>query len=112
MNNLDDDRLITKFLTENAAPIEDDGFTRQVMRRLPSRAVRMSRLWTGFCAAALAVVLVRTDCLAWLRAAADGLAGVIPQSVPLLSSPLGMMFCTASAISLVSAAAFIAEIKN
>ena len=52
------DILLNKLFEEAAnTEIADNGFTRQVMRRLPSRAQRYNRIWTGVCAS-LAVFLL------------------------------------------------------
>ena len=44
------DILLNKLFEEAAkTEIADNGFTRQVMRRLPSRAERYNHIWTGVC---------------------------------------------------------------
>lgn len=44
------DILLDRLFAEAAqTEIADNGFTRQVMRRLPSRAERYSRIWTIIC---------------------------------------------------------------
>lgn len=44
------DILLDQLFAEAAkTEIADNGFTRQVMRRLPSRAERYSRIWTIIC---------------------------------------------------------------
>ncbi len=51
----EDDKLIAQFFSENPIEIEDNGFTERVMQNLPvletkpSRALRLSRIWTAFC---------------------------------------------------------------
>lgn len=52
------DILLNKLFEEAAkTEIDDNGFTRQVMRRLPSRAERYNHIWTGVCVS-LAVILL------------------------------------------------------
>lgn len=54
-----DDILIKKFFEENITEIEDNGFSRRVMHRLPGRASRTSRIWTALCAmAGIAVFII------------------------------------------------------
>lgn len=54
-----DDILIKKFFEENITEIEDNGFSRRVMRRLPGRASRTNRIWTALCAmAGIAVFII------------------------------------------------------
>jgi len=46
----DNDLLLRQFFAETAPQqIEDNGFTEQVMRRLPMRVNWFTHLWTAFC---------------------------------------------------------------
>lgn len=56
MTETTDDRLLQKFFSDNRKEIEDNGFSRGVMRHLPDRYNRISQLWSLFCFT-LAVVL-------------------------------------------------------
>lgn len=56
MTETTDDRLLQKFFSDNRKEIEDNGFSRRVMRHLPDRYNRISQLWSLFCFT-LAVVL-------------------------------------------------------
>ncbi len=47
--NENDDLLVRSFFADNRIDIADDGFTERVMRGLPSRAVRLNRIWTVIC---------------------------------------------------------------
>ena len=47
--NENDDLLVRSFFADNRIDIADDGFTERVMRRLPSQAVRLNRIWTVIC---------------------------------------------------------------
>lgn len=71
----DDERLIARFFQENKKEIPDDGFTRRVMRRLPTRTRRLSRLWTLLCSVAGVVFFLLTDGIDSLRAALGNVAG-------------------------------------
>lgn len=42
-----DDKLIEQFLAPGRREVEDNGFTRRVMQRLPQRRERLAQLWTG-----------------------------------------------------------------
>jgi hypothetical protein len=44
-----DDKLITQFFQEQMPNVEDDGFSRRVMHRLPDKKRHLSRLWTIIC---------------------------------------------------------------
>ena len=46
---LEDDALVTQFFNENKQEIADEGFSARVMRRLPTRAVRLNCIWTVLC---------------------------------------------------------------
>lgn len=51
-----DDKLLQQFFSDNKKEIEDNGFSRRVMRHLPDRYYRISQMWSLFCFT-LAVVL-------------------------------------------------------
>ncbi|MBR5657151.1 MAG: DUF5056 domain-containing protein [Prevotella sp.] len=46
---LTDDELIMMFFEDNRVELPDDGFSKRVMAQLPSRMVKLSRLWTAAC---------------------------------------------------------------
>ena len=56
MAEIDKQLLEQFFAPARQQQIEDKGFTEKVMRRLPDRALRLSRCWTAFCIA-LGVIL-------------------------------------------------------
>ena len=48
--NNQDERLLEQFFqAARQVELDDDGFTERVMRRLPDRSLRLSRLWTAAC---------------------------------------------------------------
>lgn len=51
MIETDKDELVGRFLRENKKEVDDFGFSRRVMRRLPRRSMWAVRLWTVFCTA-------------------------------------------------------------
>ena len=44
-----DELLVRKFFEENKVELADDGFSQRVMRRLPDRTRRLSRIWAAVC---------------------------------------------------------------
>ena len=44
-----DEALLERFFSEQRAEIQDHGFSRRVMRQLPSRNNKLNRWWTVFC---------------------------------------------------------------
>lgn len=47
MTETDNDKLLRDFFAENKREIEDNGFSRRVMKRLPHRSERAARLWSA-----------------------------------------------------------------
>lgn len=58
MKEVDNDKILRKFFTENKQEIADNGFSRQVMRQLPDRSYQLARLWTAFVMAVAAVLFI------------------------------------------------------
>ena len=44
-----DEQMLIRFFDENRQEIEDNGFTARVSRQLPSRAEKLSRIWSVIC---------------------------------------------------------------
>ena len=44
-----DEQLLMRFFDEHRRDIPDNGFTQRVMRQLPARTLRLSRIWTWLC---------------------------------------------------------------
>lgn len=44
-----DDKMIDMFMKEHKKEVQDNGFSRRVMRRLPEYERRINRIWTGVC---------------------------------------------------------------
>ncbi|MDR0658801.1 MAG: DUF5056 domain-containing protein [Mediterranea sp.] len=51
-----DDKLLKRFFSEHKKEINDNGFSRQVMKNLPDRSLKISNVWTT-CCGALALIL-------------------------------------------------------
>lgn len=58
MKENDNDKLLRDFFAENNREIADNGFSRRVMRRLPDRSHRLTRIWSAFVMAFAAVLFV------------------------------------------------------
>ena len=58
MKEVDNDKILSNFFTENKQDIADNGFSRRVMRRLPDRSYRLARLWSAFVAAVATVLFI------------------------------------------------------
>ena len=48
MTEIDNDKLLRDFFTENRQEIADRGFSRRVMHHLPDRSNRLARIWNAF----------------------------------------------------------------
>ena len=46
---LSDEELVAMFFAEQKQELPDDGFSKRVMQQLPSRSLRLSRIWTLVC---------------------------------------------------------------
>jgi hypothetical protein len=51
-----DDKLLKRFFSEHKQEIEDNGFSRRVMKSLPDHSLRISNVWTT-CCGVLSVIL-------------------------------------------------------
>lgn len=58
MKEVDNNKILRNFFTENKQEIADNGFSRRVMRHLPDRSYRLARLWTAFVMAVAAVLFI------------------------------------------------------
>ncbi|WP_321438364.1 DUF5056 domain-containing protein [uncultured Bacteroides sp.] len=43
------DKIVTNFFQKEKKEVEDNGFSRRVMRNLPDRGQRLSTIWAMFC---------------------------------------------------------------
>lgn len=53
-----DELLVKQFLSQGKTDIADEGFSRRVMRSLPTRAWKLSRLWTCCCIAVFVLLFI------------------------------------------------------
>lgn len=56
-----DDKLLKDFFDNNRQEIEDNGFSRRVLHRLPSHSRRLAQIWTTFCFTLALVLFVALD---------------------------------------------------
>lgn len=56
-----DDKLLEEFFAAGKQEIADNGFTHRVMRHLPNRESRLSRIWTTFCFTLSIVLFIAFD---------------------------------------------------
>lgn len=47
-----DDKIINQFFQSEKKEVKDNGFSRRVMRNLPDRGEKISKIWVAFCTAA------------------------------------------------------------
>lgn len=98
-----DDKLLKQFFAENRHEVEDNGFSRRVMKQLPQSESKFARIWT-FCGFSLALLLfVATDglrlLLHTLREVIEGMiAGgqameIDPKSLLLVAVVLTFLSC-------------------
>lgn len=94
MKENDSDKLLRDFFEENKREIADNGFSRRVMRRLPDRSHRLTRIWSAFVMALAAVLFVWLGGLeaAW-ETIREVFAGMIQQGVTNLD-PKSMIIAT------------------
>ena len=60
-NLLSDEELVAMFFDENRQELADEGFSHQVMHRLPTRSVRLNRIWTALCSVVGIVFFILFD---------------------------------------------------
>lgn len=77
MTDNNDDVLVKKFFSENRIDVPDDGFSRRVMRRLPDRTRRISRLWTAVCVVIGLLIFFRNKGFSVLVSCFDGISHLL-----------------------------------
>lgn len=70
-----DDRLVKQFLMEHKTEVLDMGFTRRVIRHLPTPINWLSRLWSVFCLVVGIVMAVAFGAMGSLRALFSSVVG-------------------------------------
>ncbi len=74
-NNHQDDLLIAQFFQENRQEIEDNGFSEQVMRKIPNRHVVQNRIWRWICSVIGVAFFLIIDGVDSLRQALGNIMG-------------------------------------
>lgn len=111
MNDNCDERTVELFLSSNRIEIEDGGFTRRVMHRLPDRTVRLSRLWTAFCTVAAVLLLMTESVRTWLSGSLRGFIADISTNSMATQDPLLSIFLLSVAVSALSTAVLVRELR-
>lgn len=82
-----DDKLLMDFLSERKPSVPDDGFSHRVMRSLPDRAYRLSRLWMYVCIVAGVVMAVAGNAVGHLVAVAIDVTANVVTGLSVISMP-------------------------
>ncbi|NDV82432.1 DUF5056 domain-containing protein [Bacteroides sp. 51] len=56
-----DDKLLKQFFSEHKQEIADNGFSRRVIKNLPDRSLKISRIWTTCCCAVALILFFALD---------------------------------------------------
>ena len=56
-----DDKLLKQFFSEHKQEIADNGFSRRVIKSLPDRSLKISRIWTTCCSAVALILFFALD---------------------------------------------------
>lgn len=93
-----DELLVQRFFNDSQIKVEDDGFTRSVMRRLPDRVRRLNRIWTAVCAIAGIILLIRVNVIDTVTAALrEAFSGFFTQYIAPLNT-LSLLFMLSTLI--------------
>lgn len=72
-----DDELLRQFFAQHTFELADNGFTQQVMQKLPRRLVNLNRIWVSFCCLLGVVFLLVSNALNQLRMVFSNFVGDI-----------------------------------
>ena len=72
-----DDELLRQFFAQHTFELADNGFTQQVMQKLPRRLVNLNRIWVFFCCLLGVVFLLVSNALNQLRMVFSNFVGDI-----------------------------------
>lgn len=87
-----DEFLVQQFFNDSQIKVEDDGFTRNVMRHLPDRARRLNCVWTAVCAVIGIILLIRINVIDTVTAALrETFGGFFTQNIAPLNT-LSLLF--------------------
>lgn len=111
MNDIQDEKLVERFLMQGRIDVPDRGFSRRVMRRLPDRTARLTRWWTALCAVVGVVVVATSDVFSWGSGMLHGLLADVSTHEPLLGSPVLTAFCGMVVLSLLSATVVLKDLR-
>lgn len=85
------DELLNQFFKENKKEIEDFGFSRRVIRRLPGHEKMLVNLWIGFCSLVATVLFFMFDGLHALMSLFEQLTVAFMSSKIMTTDPLYLL---------------------
>jgi|GEM_PF-1679155 len=83
-----DEALLTAFFNDNRQEIEDNGFSKAVIRQLPNRNQRLAWIWTTACWVVGIVMFFLLDGVGALQKAAQTVGGQIMERIFAIDIPL------------------------
>lgn len=104
-----DEEIVGKFFAGQTFELPDQGFTSRVMHRLPDSSLRLNRIWTAACAAALVAVFILTKGWETLSGTFYGLFADTVTSVSQLS--LASAFATVVTLSALACYGLVTNVK-
>jgi hypothetical protein len=115
LHPLNDDELLGKFFAEQRQDIADDGFSREVMSRLPRTVQRMEGIWTCFCVFLGLVAFFAfkgwQHILGWLSQAFESIAAFV-QGISLSGVTLNSLVTILVAMTVLSVVTVISLDQN
>ena len=90
---MSDEELVAMFFAENRQEVEDNGFSRRVMKQLPNKSIRLGRIWMVFCTIVGIAFFFLADGLGQLKMLFGNLLGnlegfLISADFSIFSSPI------------------------
>lgn len=93
-----DEQLLMRFFDEQRQDIDDNGFTENVMRQLPTKTLRISRWWTVICWAIGIAFFFIVDGVGQLRRILTALLGDVIGMLSTIHLPVSTIVMTSIVI--------------
>lgn len=87
-----EDKNISRFIKSHKTEINDNGFSRRVIRHLPGKAQRLSKAWTIFCITAAAILFVVLNGFQFIPEIGKDISNIIQHSSLAQMDPLRLTF--------------------
>lgn len=97
-----DDELLAQFFSAARQEIPDEGFSKQVMRRLPRRAQCANRVWTSVCFAIGMAIFLLYDGIDEVRRLVNDMVGNVAGFLATVHIDINTLLVPAAALLLVS----------